>query len=135
MNKVDVLVGQRIRARRQFLSMTQSDLGQAVGVRFQQIQKYETGANRVSASRLWAIADVLGMDIVHFFDGIRAENGAEPDGAAEPTDHLACLSNPETLELIDLYANLPGRHQKAVLGFIRSMVETDRRPEPVRETT
>ncbi|MEY8842737.1 helix-turn-helix domain-containing protein, partial [Cribrihabitans sp. XS_ASV171] len=61
MNEVDVTVGQRIKARRMALGMSQADLGDAVGVRFQQVQKYESGANRVSASRLWSIAEVLGV--------------------------------------------------------------------------
>lgn len=71
---IDIHVGQRIRARRTTLKFSQSDLADAVGVKFQQVQKYETGANRVSASRLWDMADKLGVSIAFFFEGL---NGAK----------------------------------------------------------
>ena len=67
---IDVYVGKRIRHRRWKLGLTQQALGEAVGVRFQQLQKYETGANRVSASRLWYMAKALDVDIYYFFDGL-----------------------------------------------------------------
>ncbi|OZB16124.1 MAG: hypothetical protein B7X55_08480 [Rhodobacterales bacterium 34-62-10] len=69
MDPVDAYVGKRIRHRRWKLGLTQQALGQAVGVKFQQVQKYETGTNRVSASRLWYMAKALDVDIHYFFDG------------------------------------------------------------------
>ena len=75
---VDVHVGKRIRHRRWLVGMTQQNLAEKVGIKFQQIQKYETGMNRVSASRLWDISDVLGVEISFFFaemsDGKVAED-------------------------------------------------------------
>ncbi len=125
MNRVDNFVGQRIRACRRALGMSQTELGQAIGVRFQQVQKYETGANRVSASRLWAIADVLGVDVTQFFEGIKAcENGGTGKDAT-PQDSMSFLSDPERLELIELYNALPQGQKKAVLAFIRSMAQTE----------
>lgn len=121
MNTVDVLVGKRIRARRTALGLTQAELGQAIGVRFQQVQKYETGANRVSASRLWAIAEFLDVDVVFFFDGIVADT----PGSQEPRDAIPHRSDPETLELVDLYSVLPREQKKAVLAIIRSMSSRD----------
>ena len=67
---VDVHVGKRIRQRRWLTGMTQQQLAQSVGIKFQQIQKYETGANRVSASRLWDIASALDVPVTFFFDGV-----------------------------------------------------------------
>jgi len=67
--QTDRQVGSRIRMRRRVLHITQERLGHAIGVTFQQIQKYETGTSRVSAGRLWKIADVLQCDIAWFFDG------------------------------------------------------------------
>ena len=67
---VDAHVGKRIRHRRWMVGMTQQQLAEKVGIKFQQIQKYETGMNRVSASRLWDIADALGVNIAFFFEGI-----------------------------------------------------------------
>jgi transcriptional regulator with XRE-family HTH domain len=66
---VDAHVGKRIRHRRWMVGMTQQQLADKVGIKFQQIQKYETGMNRVSASRLWDIADALGVGINFFFEG------------------------------------------------------------------
>ncbi|MEL6171602.1 MAG: helix-turn-helix transcriptional regulator, partial [Pseudomonadota bacterium] len=63
---VDVHVGKRIRQRRWLIGMTQQKLAELVGIKFQQIQKYETGANRVSASRLWDIAEAMGVPISFF---------------------------------------------------------------------
>lgn len=67
-NLLDVDIGKKIRHRRWFLGMSQKDLASAVGVRFQQIQKYETGTNRVSASRLWLISKALSLPITFFYE-------------------------------------------------------------------
>lgn len=67
---VDVHVGKRIRHHRLSAGMTQQQLAEAVGIRFQQIQKYETAANRVSASRLWDVAEALDVEIGFFFEGL-----------------------------------------------------------------
>ncbi|MBK0327019.1 helix-turn-helix transcriptional regulator [Rhodobacteraceae bacterium F11138] len=125
MNRVDNLVGQRVRACRRAMGLSQTELGEAIGVRFQQVQKYETGANRVSASRLWAIADVLGVDVTQFFDGIKADDQGGTGKDAMPQDHMSFLSDPERLELIELYNTLPQGQKKAVLAFIRSMAQTE----------
>lgn len=67
---VDVHVGKMIRQRRWVIGLTQTDLANACGIKFQQVQKYETGMNRVSASRLWDIAAALDVPISFFFEGI-----------------------------------------------------------------
>jgi len=69
-NPVDVHVGTRLRLRRQILKMSQEKLGDKLGVTFQQVQKYERGSNRVGASRLWKISQVLDVPINFFFDGL-----------------------------------------------------------------
>ena len=69
-NPVDVHVGTRVRLRRQVMKMSQERLGDQLGVTFQQVQKYERGANRIGASRLWKISEVLGVPIGFFFDGV-----------------------------------------------------------------
>jgi transcriptional regulator with XRE-family HTH domain len=71
---VDVHVGKRIRHRRWMVGMTQQQLAEHVGIKFQQIQKYETGMNRVSASRLWDIAETLSVPVSFFFDYAIPEN-------------------------------------------------------------
>lgn len=73
-NYVDVHVGSRIRMRRQLINMSQEKLGELLGITFQQVQKYEKGANRISASRLFNTARVLGVPISFFFEGLSTEN-------------------------------------------------------------
>ena len=81
-NPVDVHVGMRLRLRRQVLKMSQERLGNKLGVTFQQIQKYERGSNRVGASRLWKISQVLNVDVGFFFDGLE-EEGSISEFAAD----------------------------------------------------
>jgi transcriptional regulator with XRE-family HTH domain len=76
--RIDFHVGERIRERRAEVGLTQEDLGIALQISYQQIQKYETGANRVSAGRLYEIAAALGVDIAYFFAGFETGQRAEP---------------------------------------------------------
>ena len=69
-NPVDVHVGTRLRLRRQVMKMSQEKLGDSLGITFQQIQKYERGANRVGASRLWKISQVMDVPVSFFFEGL-----------------------------------------------------------------
>jgi transcriptional regulator with XRE-family HTH domain len=81
-NEVDVHLGRKLFIRRRILGMTQKQLAVACGVRFQQIQKYECGANRMSALRLWQLAQALEVPMTYFFDGLSHETlvevGAQP---------------------------------------------------------
>ena len=83
---VDVHVGKRIRHRRWMNGTTQQKLADAVGIKFQQIQKYETGMNRVSASRLWDIAHALDVPVTFFFQGLDQDQPAAESGSAMPTE-------------------------------------------------
>ncbi len=78
--KVDAHVGRRVRERRREIGMSQGKLGNALGISFQQVQKYEIGLNRVAAGRLWDIAKLLEVDVGYFFEGIqkRAKRKAKP---------------------------------------------------------
>ncbi len=80
---VDVHVGARVRMRRTLLGMTQTDLGDAVGLTFQQVQKYERGTNRISASRLYDLARVLDVSIEHFFEDMSPEVAARSPAATK----------------------------------------------------
>jgi len=123
MNEIDVFVGNRIRARRYALGISQSELGAAIGVRFQQIQKYETGANRVSASRLWAVAEKLGVEIEYFFHGIRPAP-AKDDAGSKPENKMTFLSDQESIQMMEMFHQLPSAQRSAVLAIVRSMTET-----------
>lgn len=99
-NPIDVHVGKRIRMRRLFLGMNQETLANALGLTFQQVQKYEGGANRVSASRLSAMADILGVPISFFFGDFQAEDTKQTAAEQESRERM---ERPETIELIRLY--------------------------------
>ena len=114
---VDVHVGKRIRHRRWLVGMTQQQLAERVGIKFQQIQKYETGANRVSASRLWDIAEALDVPVSFFFEGIENENVAE-EGAAEsvPAD---IMGDKEALDLVRSYYAIPENQRRRLFELAR----------------
>jgi transcriptional regulator with XRE-family HTH domain len=99
-NPVDVHVGARIRTRRLLIGMNQETLARALGLTFQQVQKYEGGANRVSASRLSQIAEILGVPISYFFNDLEPE-GAEP--SLRDLEARERLQRPETIDLIRSY--------------------------------
>jgi transcriptional regulator with XRE-family HTH domain len=87
---VDVQVGRNVRKRRIELGLSQTELAEACGITFQQVQKYENGANRVSASRLWQFAAVLGLEIAAFFEGLGKPTARAklplPDASARKID-------------------------------------------------
>ena len=105
---VDVHVGARVRVRRTLLGMTQTDLGKAIGLTFQQVQKYENGKNRISASRLCDLCRVLDVSIEYFFEDMPPEVAAispatkRRSKAKEPVD-FDPMVNRETLELVRAY--------------------------------
>lgn len=78
--QIDLHVGKRLRRRRRLLGLTQQELGEKVGIRFQQIQKYEAGANRVSASRLFELSEALSVPIQYFYEGLRDDDELDPLG-------------------------------------------------------
>lgn len=114
---VDVHVGKRIRHRRWLVGMTQQQLAERVGIKFQQIQKYETGANRVSASRLWDIADALEVPVSFFFEGLETE-GADADSVSEnvPAD---ILGDKEALDLVRSYYAIPENQRRRLFELAR----------------
>jgi len=114
-NPIDLHIGQRVRHRRWLLGMTQQQLAQAVGIRFQQIQKYESGANRISASRLWDLARALDMPISFFFEGL----GAGKDGQGASDDGL--LQNKETMDLIRAYYGLDEGPRRRLLDLAKAL--------------
>ena len=96
--------------------MTQQQLAEQVGIKFQQIQKYETGTNRVSASRLWDIADALDVPVSFFFEGLEAENGEAGEADNVPADILA---DKEALELVRSYYAIPENQRRRLFELAR----------------
>lgn len=110
---VDLHVGARIRLRRKMLGVSQERLAEQLGLTFQQVQKYERGANRVSASKLHAIGAALGAHVSWFFEGLA---GPEPGAANEPT--------PVSIEALDLgrrFDQLPAYQRRAVSDLMTAL--------------
>lgn len=110
---VDAHVGKRIRHRRWMVGMTQQQLAERVGIKFQQIQKYETGMNRVSASRLWDVADALGVSIAFFFEGL--DDAREATARAEGD----ILADKEALDLVRTYYAIPEEQRRRLFDLAR----------------
>ena len=110
---VDAHVGKRIRHRRWMVGMTQQQLADKVGIKFQQIQKYETGMNRVSASRLWDIADALGVQISFFFEGL------DPSVQVAEEFEGDILADKEALQLVRSYYAIPEAQRRRLFELAR----------------
>ena len=115
---IDLHLGRRLRRRRRLLGLTQQQLAMQVGIRFQQIQKYECGANRISAARLWQLAEALETPVNYFYDGLaeaieRTEAGGSNGGEM--------FSRKETLDLIQAYYQLGERPRRRLLDLAKSL--------------
>jgi len=128
-NPVDVHVGSRLRQRRTLLGMSQEKLGDAVELTFQQVQKYERGANRMGASRLYQFSQILDVPIHYFFEGLPSSMSA----ARKMTDHALNdqaqenlesdpMTKRETLELVRAYYSIKSPEvRKGVYEMVRSI--------------
>ncbi len=133
-NPVDIYVGGRLRSRRSLMRMSQQKLADAVGITFQQIQKYERGTNRVSASRLWQFSKILDTSISYFFEHYNEKPGGdtpsfgladnEQEGFTSDTD---VLDKKETLDLIREYYSIPDpKLRKDLFKMIKTMASNMR---------
>ncbi len=123
---VDEHVGDRIRVRRTLLGMNQEKLGEGLGLTFQQVQKYEKGANRVSASRLFQLSKILNVPTSYFLDNVSADPASHArrlrdGGKAVPAD---MLTSRESLKLIRAYYGLPNPgFRKIVFSLIEALAD------------
>ena len=120
-DETDLHVGKRLRRRRRLLGMTQQELASQVGVRFQQIQKYECGANRVTASRLFDLSRAMNVTVQYFFDGMPTANPMP--NAANDAEQMEgdILSQKETLELVRAYYRLSERPRRRLLELAKAL--------------
>jgi len=116
--RIDQHVGERIRLRRTELGLTQEQLAEALEVSYQQIQKYETGANRISAGRMFEIARKLGVDANYFFEGL----AIEADAAASPLEHGG--RHRSAIELVRKFGQIRDPEvRSAIAGLVKTIVE------------
>jgi len=125
-NPVDKYVGSRVRMRRIMLGMSQEKLGEALGLTFQQVQKYEKGTNRIGASRLSRIAEVLGISVGELFE---TPGSAAQDSKSPANSPLRLLSGRDELRVLTAYSRIADpRLRRAIVELVESAA--DRRPEP-----
>ncbi len=132
-NPIDIHVGRRVRMRRTLLGLSQEKLGKAVSLTFQQIQKYERGANRIGSSRLYQFSRILGVPVSYFFDDMDPSITGKAAGLAEgpaekfTTDHLA---KRETLELVRAYYRISKPAvRKRVFEVVKAIAGRDEKPK------
>lgn len=130
-NPVDIHVGSRVRLRRMLLGLSQEKLGEHLGLTFQQIQKYEKGVNRIGASRLFDLAQVLGVPVQFFYDeapGFEAAAPAAPGFAERPAESyvLEFLNSREGLELNKAFVRITDPAvRRSVIELVRSLAGED----------
>ncbi|MGA0600024.1 helix-turn-helix domain-containing protein [Caulobacter sp. KR2-114] len=126
---IDLHLGKRLRRRRRLLGLTQQQLAGACGVRFQQIQKYECGANRISAARLWQLSEALEVPVGYFFDGLSETNQRLRERDSERAGNIAgpgeLVARKETLDLIRAYYQLGERPRRRLLDLAKSLNGAD----------
>ena len=124
---IDIHVGQRLKARRVGLRISQSDIGKALNVTFQQIQKYENGANRIGASNLYRLAQALNVDVSYFFDEMAspAKLKALSDQPASRFEHDP-MAQPESIKLVHNYFHIASAAVRArVFQLVKSIADQD----------
>ncbi|MFZ2031582.1 MAG: helix-turn-helix transcriptional regulator [Vitreimonas sp.] len=121
MNAVDRRLGERVRARRLQIGLSQERLADILGVTFQQVQKYEKGVNRIAASRLFDICAALDMSVAQIFDGI---GGAKGKGGEAKSLINEVLATPEGMQLVTLFASVKNQKvRRRVVELVRSLVD------------
>lgn len=149
-SEIDAHLGQRLRRRRWMLGLTQSQLGDRVGIKFQQVQKYETGQNRISASRLWDLANAVEAPISYFYDGLSgpaamadadadgqadapseaeadAEPAARPAPAVEENGELRgdLLNDREAIDLVRSYYLIPESPRRRLFDLVKALGDSN----------
>lgn len=123
---VDIHVGLKIREARGLQGKSQEWLGEQLGLTFQQVQKYERGANRVSASRLWEVAKIFNVPVSHFFEGCEDGNVVAIAGNRD----LNVMERRETLEMVRVYYRLDRKVRSHLLTLLRGFLSDDTDQEP-----
>lgn len=124
---IDVHVGSRVRLRRTLLGMSQEKLGEAIGLTFQQVQKYERGANRIGASRLYDLSRVLDVPVSFFFDDMPDGDGASREAVPAEPGEPDPMAKRETLELVRAYYRIedPGVRRR-IFDLTKAVANLDR---------
>lgn len=125
---INLHIGRRLRRRRRIVGMTQLGLGSAVDVKFQQVQKYECAANRITAARLYMLATALRVPVQYFFEGLQGAASMKEKGEADDED----LDSAESHEVLEAYYKLPWRARRRLVTFMKALIESHAETETER---
>lgn len=126
MQNIDGHVGRRLRGRRTVLGLSQEDVASRLGVTFQQVQKYEKGANGLSASRLQQLSETLGVSVGYFFEGLESGPGAGEEQACAGIAHGGLASERETLEMAKAFNRISDRRvRRCLMGLMRGLTSAE----------
>jgi len=138
-NPIDIHVGSRVRMRRMLVSMSQEKLGEQLGLTFQQVQKYEKGANRIGASRLFQISQILTVPVDFFFDGLQPEDVPGHPGFSESSSshfELDILSTSEGIQLNSAFFSIRDTNvRKKILDLIKALGAAENAEEQLATAT
>jgi transcriptional regulator with XRE-family HTH domain len=129
-NPIDAQVGNRVRLRRMLIGMSQEKLGEALGLTFQQVQKYEKGVNRIGAGRLYNVGRILGVPVTYFYEDVTAENsvpGFADDAASPPVIEFLASADGLQLSLAFMRIKEP-KVRKRVLDLVKSLADDEAVP-------
>lgn len=135
-DQIDVHIGGRVRLRRMMLNMSQEQLGAALGVTFQQIQKYEKGLNRIGAGRLYHLASVLNVQPAFFYDGLPCTQSGEQDPALEKrsAETTAFLATPEGYAIVLALSKIQDPNvRKRFLDLARAVADVEETLDPLSD--
>ncbi len=126
-NPVDLHVGARVRMRRKFLGMSQEGLAETIDLTFQQVQKYERGSNRISASKLYEISKALKAPVAYFFDGYGESESVEGFSESESEQFVhGFLMTTEGIELAEAFPRIRNaKWRRRILELVRTLAEGD----------
>ena len=120
---VDVYVGGRVRARRLALGMSQEKLGHAIGLTFQQVQKYEKGSNRIGSSRLMQIANALDVSPTYFFEGMPGSASKASSTSNSPDYIAAFISSKDGSALLRAFIRVPKELRRTIVKLVDKIAE------------
>lgn len=127
---IDIYVGSRVKMRRMLIGMSQEKLGEQLGLTFQQVQKYEKGSNRIGASRLWHLAQILDVPVRYFFEGLQEGEARSRDRAfadrAQQKYMLDFVQSSESIQLVKAFTGIKNaRTRRALVNLVKALAEKD----------
>jgi transcriptional regulator with XRE-family HTH domain len=127
---IDRHVGLRVKSRRRYIGMSQSELAKRIGLTFQQVQKYETGANRISASKLYEISCALAVRVAYFFDELEGQTPSGENPQLYVSDSMTRGASAEVMTFLEIWPTMAPMARKAFMDLLQAFRKQDEAPKP-----